>query len=289
MLNRKLFVVLILAMAVGACSSNRGGYLAGDNAPKIRVNLDTIADAVPRHEPPSKYGNPDSYSVNGVTYHTLDSSQGFVERGIASWYGTKFHGRRTSSGDIYNVYAMTAAHKTLPLPTYAEVTNLDNGKTIIVKINDRGPFHDQRIIDLSYVAALKLDIVKTGTGRVEVRAIDPRAPQAHRMAKQAATPNTLPVAVPMPEPTTISQVPIPAASQSFYLQVGAFSSFINADKLRSQLAPTIDNPVIISKTVKQALSVYRVRIGPMTHEQEVEQLALKLARQGITHTSVVFD
>ncbi len=284
----KRLILVALIAALGACSSNRGGYLAGDNAPRIRVNHETIANAIPRHEPRSKYGNPASYSVNGKTYHTLDSNQGFVERGIASWYGTKFHGRRTSSGEIYNVYAMTAAHKSLPLPTYVEVTNLDNGKTIIVKVNDRGPFHDDRIIDLSYVAALKLDIVKSGTGRVEVRAIDPDAPLAHRQPRDSEASD--PVAIPMAEPAAIAQSALPApTSQPFYLQVGAFSSFVNADNLRSRIAPAIDAPVIISKTINQARSVYRVRIGPMNHEQEVEQLTLTLASQGITHTSVVFD
>jgi rare lipoprotein A len=134
-------------------------------------------DAVPRAEPKSKYGNPDSYVVFGKRYYTKDSAAGHVERGVASWYGPKFHGRRTSSGEPYNMYAMTAAHKTLPLPTYARVTNLGNGRSAVVKINDRGPFHGDRVIDLSYAAANKLGVVAEGTARVEVRAIDPRRPE----------------------------------------------------------------------------------------------------------------
>ena len=129
---------------------------------------------MPKVESKSKYGNPKSYVVFGKRYYVKDSAKGYVEQGIASWYGTKFHGRRTSSGETYDMYAMTAAHKTLPLPTYARVTNLENGRSVMVKVNDRGPFHQNRIIDLSYSAATRLGIVKTGTGRVEVEAIDPR-------------------------------------------------------------------------------------------------------------------
>lgn len=130
-------------------------------------------DAVPVAEPRSRYGNPDSYEVRGVTYHVLDSSEGYEAEGMASWYGEAFQGRRTSSGEPYDMYAMTAAHRTLPIPTYVEVTNLENGRTAVVRINDRGPFHDGRIIDLSYAAARKLGVVGPGTARVRVRALEP--------------------------------------------------------------------------------------------------------------------
>jgi rare lipoprotein A len=133
-----------------------------------------IADAVPRVEPKAKLGNMDSYVVFGQRYHTKDTGRGHVERGIASWYGKKFHGRKTSSGERYDMHQMTAAHKTLPLPSYVMVTNLDNGRRAIVKVNDRGPFHGNRVIDLSFAAAKKLDVVRKGTARVEVRSIDPR-------------------------------------------------------------------------------------------------------------------
>jgi rare lipoprotein A len=137
-----------------------------------------IPDAVPKVEPKSKYGNPESYVVFGKRYHTKSSSNGYVERGVASWYGPDFHGRKTSSGERYDMYAMTAAHKTLPLPTYARVTNVKNGRSAVVKINDRGPFHGDRIIDLSYSAARKLGVVAKGTAMVEVKAIDPRQPES---------------------------------------------------------------------------------------------------------------
>jgi rare lipoprotein A len=131
--------------------------------------------ANPLPESKSRYGNPETYVVFGKRYSVLDTSAGFVEEGIASWYGEPFHGRRTSSGETYDMYTLTAAHKHLPLPTYALVTNLDNGRRIVVRVNDRGPFHEDRVIDLSYAAALELDMVGPGTARVNVRALDPAA------------------------------------------------------------------------------------------------------------------
>ncbi len=146
-----------------------------DRQPSEPFDATHVPDAVVKAEPLSKYGNPPQYEVNGKRYYTSKTRTGHIERGLASWYGTKFHGKRTSSGEPYDMYAMTAAHKTLPLPTYAEVTNLGNNKKVTVRINDRGPFHGDRIIDLSYAAALKLGIVGTGTARVEVRALEPVA------------------------------------------------------------------------------------------------------------------
>lgn len=151
-----------------------------DSAPGHAPDVSGIKDAVPKVEPKSKYGNPKSYVVFGKRYHTKSSSEGHVERGLASWYGKKFHGRKTSSGERYDMYAMTAAHKTLPLPTYARVTNVETGRSAVVKINDRGPFHGKRVIDLSYTAARKLGVVSKGTAMVEVRAIDPKRPESNQ-------------------------------------------------------------------------------------------------------------
>ncbi len=139
------------------------------------VPVSDIPDAVPRPEIKTQYGNPESYSVYGTEYRVLDTSEGYQEVGIASWYGDPFHGRRASSGEQYDMYKMTAAHKTLPLPTYLRVTNRSNGRTIVVRVNDRGPFVDGRIVDLSYTAALKLGIVEKGTALVELVALDPPA------------------------------------------------------------------------------------------------------------------
>jgi rare lipoprotein A len=164
-----------LLVALGGCAS-RGGD-AADGAPGDRgLNLGDTPDAVPRVEPRSKYGNMATYVVRGKRYYTKPDSHGHVELGMASWYGKKFHGQKTSSGERYDMYSMTAAHKTLPLPTYARVTNVENGRSAVVRINDRGPFHGPRVIDLSYAAATKIGVVSNGTAMVEVRAIDPGRP-----------------------------------------------------------------------------------------------------------------
>jgi len=166
-------VLLGLLMFLSGCAGT-----GGDSAPSgafdvAEAEIET-RDAVPKVEPKSRYGNPKSYVVFGKRYYTKASAKGHVEKGLASWYGKKFHGRKTSSGERYNMYAMTAAHKSLPLPSYVKVTNLKNGRSAVVKVNDRGPFHGKRVIDLSYAAARKLGVVKRGTAMVEVRAIDPR-------------------------------------------------------------------------------------------------------------------
>lgn len=164
---------LLLVGLLSGCASSGTKDLASGDYP----DPSSIPDAVPKVEPKSKYGNPESYVVFGKRYHTKSSSHGYLARGVASWYGPNFHGRKTSSGERYDMYAMTAAHKTLPLPTYARVTNVKNGRSAVVKINDRGPFHGNRIIDLSYSAARKLGVVAKGTAMVEVKAIDPGHPE----------------------------------------------------------------------------------------------------------------
>lgn len=241
-----------------------------DGGPGHDVDVSHVPDATPRAEPRSRYGNPSSYEVLGKRYHVLDSSQGYAERGIASWYGTKFHGRRTSSGEPYDMYQMTAAHKTLPLPTYARVTNLRNGRSIVVKINDRGPFHENRIIDLSYAAAKKLDIAQTGTGLVEVQAIDTGKPGA----------------------TPMMVVNSPAAAQDnpdLYLQVGAFSSESNAQRMQRRLRDMqLDNIRVMAGT-SQATAIYRVRIGPIATVEQADQIARLLVDEGMEHPHVVIE
>jgi rare lipoprotein A len=287
----KLISILSLVVPLLSGCFGSGGMFSGrDSAPNVRVNYNAVPNAVPRVEPRSKYGNPASYEVNGKRYVTLKSSANFTERGTASWYGTKFHGRRTSSGETYNLYGMTAAHKTLPLPTYVEVTNLDNGLKVIVKVNDRGPFHGGRIIDLSYVAALKLGITKTGTGRVEIRAIDPRTPQTHKITRSASSKKAI-----TKQPQTQARIHTKtiASLPSLFLQVGAFSSRVNAENLRSRINGVSSNPIKISKDANQAgnsnMPVYRVRIGPLPSDQIAQQLVLKLTDLGITNASVVID
>ena len=136
------------------------------DGPGEHRDVSQIPNAVPRVEARSRGGNPSSYVVLGKRYHTLPDSRGFVERGIASWYGRKFHGRKTSNGEVYDMYTMSAAHKRLPIPTYLKVTNLENGRSVVVRVNDRGPFHGKRVIDLSYTAARKLGVVEAGVAKV---------------------------------------------------------------------------------------------------------------------------
>lgn len=227
LINEKTIIVCVSVWAcllLSACGETRVIPTSSDAAPKKQMDVSNIPDAIPKNEPKSRYGNPKSYVVFDKRYYVMESSKGFIEKGIASWYGTKFHGRRTSSGETYDMHAMTAAHKTLPLPTYVKVTNLGNGKHIIVKVNDRGPFHENRIIDLSYTAAIKLDIVKTGTGLVEVSAIEPG--------------QTLPVSSNKGAPvqtTSVSDVS-DKGEAGFYIQVGSFGHLTNAENLQRKLS-----------------------------------------------------
>jgi rare lipoprotein A len=165
-----------------------------DNGPAAPpIDVSKIPEPVPKSEPRSRYGNKDNYEVLGKTYRVLPDGRGYVERGIASWYGNKFHGYMTSSFEKYDMYAFSAAHKTLPLPSYARVTNLDNGKSVVVRVNDRGPFHENRVIDLSYAAAVKIGVWPKGTGLVEVRAIDPRVRTRHcRRVRSPSRPRARP-------------------------------------------------------------------------------------------------
>lgn len=265
-------VIIGASLLLGAC----GGFR--DSGPTRHVDHTRVPNAVPKVEPLSKYGNPDTYEVLGKRYTILDSTTGFIQRGTASWYGTKFHGRRTSSGEPYNMYAMTAAHKTLPIPAYVEVTNLDNQRKVIVRVNDRGPFVDDRIIDLSYVAAKKLGIASQGTGRVEIRAIDPRTGQV--ATRPAPKPAVKPVAAANTSPPPSGQL---------YLQVGAFSDHGNAAQLLSRLVTAITENVLINRQTDGTQSVYRVRIGPLASENVVQKLREKLGTLGIAAPHIVVE
>jgi rare lipoprotein A len=253
--------LLLVGGCLTACSSLKHG-LDADAAPLDPQDASNTPDAVPRDEPLSRYGNMESYKVYGKTYHTLSSSKSYKEQGTASWYGTKFHGKRTSSGEPYDLYAMTAAHKTLPLPTYVEVTNLNNGRSVIVKVNDRGPFHDDRLIDLSYAAATRLDILPTGTGQVEVRAIDPN--------ETGAT-----VA---PAATLTTQV---QQNETVYLQVGAFSSRDNAERLQSNLLAQNIGGVRIVEATTDAGTFFKVQVGPLTSHIDANRVTQELKILGI--------
>ena len=167
-------VVLVLG-GIGACVPVGVGPAGPGLTSPDGIDFDEMPDAIPQQEFKSRSGNPDTYEIEGVTYRVLDTSAGYREEGLASWYGGYFHGRRTSSGDTYDMYRMTAAHKSLPLPTYVRVTHLANGRSVVLRVNDRGPFVEDRIIDLSFAAASKLGMAEIGTARVEVVALDPPA------------------------------------------------------------------------------------------------------------------
>ncbi len=271
--NNWLLLPVLIAL-LSACSlrppSLPGLPGAEDGAPARRLDPNSIPTAVPRVEPLSRRGNPDSYVVNGRRYYVLNDSHGYTEQGIASWYGTKFHGRTTSSGEPYDMYAMTAAHKSLPLPTYVEVTNLRNGRQIIVKVNDRGPFHGNRIIDLSYAAATKLGILGEGTGLVQVRAINPGLRPVAAMTSS-------------PTPRVESQ------ALDLFIQVGAFSSESTALRLQSRLSAPLNRDVRIQQASVGGRPIYRVQVGPLASVQLADNVTEQLLRLGIGETRVVIE
>jgi rare lipoprotein A len=284
----------LAVLLVFGCSSrgpiNEGGT-GRDGLPPRILDLDAIPDAVPRYEPRSRYGNPESYVALGKRYFTLTSADGFTERGIASWYGTHFHGKRTSSGEAYDMYTMTAAHRTLPLPTYARVSNLQSGRSVVVRINDRGPFHDNRVIDLSYVAAAKLGIANPGTGLVEVRAISPEAPLFAASGPNPAPGEPAPrrpAPPPPPANKLVSDTPR-ASSPGIYLQVGAFGNRVNADRLRERLQPALNDAIRIQEAAHYDHPVFRVQIGPLADAEQTDALTERLSALGIADARVVVE
>jgi rare lipoprotein A len=248
-MTRFIFPMALTVLLLAACAGDKKHDTESTDGPSSRlITANDVRDAVPKDEPLARYGNHSPYTVLGKTYTVLPSSKGYHERGIASWYGSKFHGRRTSSGELYDMHLATAAHKSLPLPTYAEVTNLDNGRKMIVKINDRGPFHEDRIIDLSYAAAIKLGVDKTGTARIDVRAIDVKT------SKQASV----------------------KVADGTFLQVGAFSKRKTANDLAGKMMAAQLKPV----SVQKSRGLYKVWIGPYASEVEIEASMRRVVELG---------
>lgn len=260
----RLLCVLVLCGFIHGCAQTN--KVVADPGPSSNqpYSPNSPADAEPKYEPTSKLGNPPSYAVLGKRYYVMKQRKGFTERGIASWYGKKFHGRKTSNGEIYDMYAMTAAHKTLPLPAYVKVRNLQNGREVVVRVNDRGPFHAGRIIDLSYAAAKKLDIIRKGTGRVEIRDIS-LSKSGNLKGVQSAAKNRM------------------------FIQIGAFSDRSNADNL----SDTIEHPNLPAIRVKAdsmtTHPVYRVQLGPLDSHSEAEKVIEHLIKQGYTTSRLVFE
>lgn len=269
-MNPRIVLFLTFVLAAGCSSVPRGGYYQ-DDGPHRRPSVDVskVPDAVPRNEPHNER-NSRPYSVFGVSYRPLKTSRGYRERGVASWYGKKFHGQRTANGETYDMYAMSAAHKTLPLPSFLRVRNLNNGKSVVVRVNDRGPFLENRIIDLSYAAAVKLGIIGTGTGIVEVEAITEDEP-----ATQTANRAQAPV--------------IESATPRLYLQVGAFTGRDNAENLKRRLTDANFRPVLIHNNDYDAIPLYRVRIGPLDSIDESDRLTAHISAQGLPKPVIVVE
>lgn len=261
-----------------------------DGAP-ASFAIDGIPNANPKFEPRSRYGNPDCYCVEGKQYYVLKSAKGYCKTGLASWYGTKFHGRATSSREPYDMFAMTAASRTLPIPTYVEVINLENGHRIIAKVNDRGPFKSDRIIDLSYAAATKLGFANKGTANVQVRAIDAESLKNEGIEQNIILANNEKI----PE-IQINPVELPAPHQTpkpvtldRYLQLGAFTSHDNAYTLQQKIIALTNATVRIKDVKLNDKTIYRVQIGPFKSEKESNSIQKTLSEQGITQIITVFS
>lgn len=266
--------ILLLGLSVwlsilAGCASR-----PGSDGPGAQVPSEAPVDPIPREEPRSRYGNGPYYQVLGQRYQVMNTGTGYRERGVASWYGKKFHGKPTSSREPYDMYAMTAAHKTLPLPSYVRVTNLRNNKSVIVRVNDRGPFVSNRIIDLSYAAAERLDMIRDGTSLVEVAAIGYNELESGEPARQ----------VRLEDPAeTLSP------DASIYLQVGAYGDEENAKRRFSMLRDGGIGPAFVHEDAAASGALYRVRIGPIADVTQYDSIVEQLQRLGISETHLVTE
>ncbi len=296
-----ILVLLALGLWLSGCGTTGQDMRVTGAAGEPKDTL-----VVPKAEPLSKQGNPGSYVVKGKRYHTLRDASGHVEKGMASWYGKRFHGRRTSNGERYDMHAMTAAHKNLPLPSVVKVTNLDNGRSTVVRINDRGPFHGNRVIDLSYAAATKLDMVQRGSAKVEIQVLDPSgkprleeglqnifvaaSDKARSEAKEVAVATRL-----AGNRDTLEEAALVAASAkgesskvaALYLQVGAFGSRANAEQLRRQLVAELEAGVQVRTDGAGESHPYKVQVGPFKTRDQVDRFSSKLASLGLDKPRVV--
>lgn len=245
----------LVLLGLGGCSgSEPRPAWQDDGAPQRAIGPEQVMDAVPRPDPILLAGNTSPYEVAGVEYTVLPSASGYREDGIASWYGTKFHGRKTSNGEDYDLYLPTAAHRSLPIPSYVRVTNLDNGKSMVVRVNDRGPFHAERLIDLSYAAAVRLGFVDQGTAPVRVEALEIAGVDDRR----------------------------DSAGGYRYLQLGAFASPAAADRLRAAVAEVVPVPVTVSPVELSGRRLNRVRVGPVADGRQLDEVRQLLLARGFS-------
>jgi rare lipoprotein A len=251
-----------IAPVIAPAAAVAAPTLAPGAVPPPPADLAAIPDAVPRVEPRSALGNPPFYDVAGKRYFVLANAEGYKERGVASWYGPTFHEKNASNGDAYDMYAMTAAHKTLPLPAYVRVTNLANGRSVVVRVNDRGPFVGTRIIDLSYTAAWKLDMLRQGTAFVEVEALTP------------GTLSTTAAAVAPPSPAGL------VSTATLYIQAGAFGVEDNARRLADRLRAAGIATVALREPGATS-RLWRVRIGPVADVATYDRILLQLQGLGV--------
>jgi rare lipoprotein A len=300
-----LFIVSICLLTLNGCMSTRhvlgqdsdsatsaidydkasggGRYsILQDHAPTGDIKVDHLPDLVPKWEPKSRGGNKSTYEVWGKQYSVMNSAKGYTAEGTASWYGNKFHGHKTSNGEIYDMYTFSAAHKSLPIPTYLKVTNLDNQLTVIVRVNDRGPFHGDRLIDLSYAAAARLDYHKKGLARVRIEAITPAQGESYNpvddVEENVARPvESAPVEV---LATPLAQSVDSSSDQGFtHLQLGAFSAEESADKLKQRLFESFDTEIKVLVN-KQDDGLFKVLIGPYYDASELVGWQEKLQKEG---------
>ena len=257
-------------------SSGSGGRYAGkdkDWGPDSEIDMSNVPDAIPRYELRTIAGNKNPYTVLGKTYRLMEDERAYKERGKASWYGYKFNGEHTSNGELYDMFNMTGAHKTLPIPSYVRVTNLANQKSVVVRINDRGPFHENRIIDLSYAAAQRLGITRLGTGDVEVEIVvpegDPRPPLRGRKASTIAKQTVPKEDVVTKTEAGITGVSSPQLPEGTYLQIAAFGAEKSAQQFVSDVSAKLNYPVVINE-VQTPQHLYRVRVGPFKDSQAVQ-------------------
>lgn len=259
----KVLFIFAFTLLISACATKSRYSMEDDIGPEGSFDASNVPDAVPMWEPISRQGNQSPYVVRGIKYHIADVSKGFEEFGDASWYGLKFHGELTSNGEIYNMYSMSAAHKNLPIPSYVRVTNLDNNKQVVVRVNDRGPFHKGRVIDLSYAAATKLGYAKKGTARVKLELVRPENANAGK-------------SVPLTDRV------------AYFIQVGAFSLKDSAEKMLKQFVDISDIPDVYMASAPIGSSVvHRVRVGPFSNEEEALQSLNRLKSKGFSGAQLI--
>ncbi len=334
-MNRVRAPLAVLGIAAVSCTVGCVGTRPTPGpppAPPAAVPPAPVARAggevIPKAEPKSRYGNPPYYDVFGKRYYVLSSSADYVERGVASWYGPGFHQVKTSTGELYDMYGMSAAHRTLPLPAYVRVTNLQNGRSVVVRVNDRGPFVGNRIIDLSYTAAAKLDMLRDGTAMVEVRSLDVGAPQPTTTLTAAAPPVAAPTATTAaptlsliasaeaapvaaaPEapaavtpaaganaaaspgaigPGAVTPTPASAAKPVLFVQAGAFADPANAERLAAKLRGGTYGRIFVRDDVIAGRKLYRVRIGPVADVQSFDRIYAALERDGVHDAHLAMD